>query len=176
MALGWITNLFIPKLTDGTFLVDTEHATGYQTSHVAADLAYRSVLEALHEFGDILPTRRRSERQGDLEAGAMPGASGADFHMFRIASMNISTLQSVGRIKIEWTSSFASHLDFDPARLDENTGEATPILKLFRYPSLCYLYMTESSLLNRLLENWYAEDEKPVRFTTMALMHEIRLS
>ncbi|KAL6830018.1 hypothetical protein V8C40DRAFT_239087 [Trichoderma camerunense] len=176
MALGWITNLFIPKLTDGTLIADTEHATGYQTSHVASDLAYHSVLEVIREFGDILPTRRPSERQPGLEAGAMPGTSGTDFYMFRIASMNISTLQTVGGIKIEWTSSFASHLDFDPARLDENTGEATPILKLFRYPSLCYLFMTESSLLNQLLENWYAEDEKPVRFTTMALMHEIRLS
>lgn len=150
MAIGWITNLFIPRLISGQpFAVDTEHATGYQTSHVAANLASRPILETIRELGDILPTRRRTEEENDDESSPMIHASGADYHMLRIASMNISTLQIVGRVKIEWTGSFASHLDFDPAHLDEVTGTVTPILKLFRYPSLCYLFAPQQSLLNQ---------------------------
>jgi hypothetical protein len=150
VTIGWITNLYIPKLTtDGTFAVDTEGATGFHTSFVSRDLASRSLVETIREFGDILPTRQLYSGEGDYERSPMLAVPGEGDDMLHIASMNIASLQRVGHIKIEWTGSLAGHLDFEPAHLNHVSGNITAILKLFRYPSLCYQFSPGSSLLHR---------------------------
>lgn len=82
--------------------------------------------------------------------GSVHEADAALVDTLHVASINVASLQQTGNIKIEWTGCFSSHLDFDPGRLDAISGGVTPVLKIFRHPSLCYQHAPPSSILQQV--------------------------
>ncbi|KAI1271210.1 hypothetical protein F5Y07DRAFT_26488 [Xylaria sp. FL0933] len=165
IAIGWITHLFVPDVTkiDQSFAVDTEGAVCFEVSSVPDDDDNRPIIEIVRELGDILPTCPNTDNSPTAD-------------ILHVASLNIATLIRVGNVQIHWTESISSHLDFDTAHLDPQTGTIVPVLKLFRYPSFCYQHSLPTSVLHELLGDWYDPTTKPARFTTKALMQEILLS
>jgi hypothetical protein len=83
---------------------------------------------ALRRFGNILPKYNRETGAQDLPSSSLGRTEGwidlplVCFHTFH-------SLHKVA-IEIEWTDSLASHLEFD---------RGAKILKLFRFPSFCFL-------------------------------------
>jgi hypothetical protein len=154
MAIGWITNLFDPVTSsssspDGTLAIKTELATCFETSTVSSTLTSRPIVEMIRHFGDLLPTRRPDQLESNQRGFGNREAKGAISETLQVASINVSSLERIGGIKIEWTSSLSSHLDFDPARFDTISGNVVPVLKIFRYPSLCYQHAPDSSVLQK---------------------------
>ncbi|KAJ8130117.1 hypothetical protein O1611_g3517 [Lasiodiplodia mahajangana] len=150
IVVGWITNIYIPDtaVIDQPYKVDTEGATCFDMAEVEPDVDNRPILEIVRGLGDVLPVR---DNVGDADIG--------ESKILHVASLNIATLTRVGQVRIDWTSSISSHLDFDTACLSPETGIMQPVLKLFR-----------------LLHDWYDEHTKPAKFSTKALMQEILLS
>lgn len=152
VLVGWITNMYVPDVValNRPFKIDTEGATCFETTEIDPDIDNRPILEIVRELGDILPSR--------------PPGSGLQNEPFQpdsldilhVASLNIATLIRVGNFRIDWTSSISSHLDFNTAYLDPETGAMQPVLKLFRYPSLCYQFVQESSILHMHVQQLYS--------------------
>ncbi|KAL2143246.1 hypothetical protein VTI28DRAFT_10618 [Corynascus sepedonium] len=183
MAIGWMTNMFNPVLTSlsstasGIFSVDTEHSTCFESSTVSSDLTGRPIAEMMRHFGDLLPSRRPTQYEGrEGEASPLLEAEGTASDILHVASINVSSLRTLGGVKVEWTGCISSHLDFDPARLDPTSGNIVPVLKIFRYPSLCYQHAPKSSILHKVLESWYDERAKPPGFEAKGLVQEILIS
>ncbi|KAL2833834.1 hypothetical protein BDW59DRAFT_64532 [Aspergillus cavernicola] len=166
IAVGWLTNLYVPDLSrpKEPFAVVTEGATCFEATFADPDLVRRPLLEVIRKLGDLLPTRT---------AGGADRHSSQTSDVLNVASLNIATLTKVGNVRIDWTESISSHLDFDTASLDPETGAITPVLKLFRYPSFCYQFAPDATFLNSFLQGWYDESNAPPKFTTRALMREI---
>jgi hypothetical protein len=155
VALGWMTNLFepipssAPSGNGATLTVNAEHATCFEKSSISSDLTSRPLAEMIRHFGDLLPTRQHRGGIHRGSWGSVHEADAASVDTLHVASINVASLQQTGNIKIEWTGCFTSHLDFDPGRLDAISGSVTPVLKIFRHPSLCYQHAPPSSILHR---------------------------
>lgn len=150
VAVGWITNLYIPDLAklDKPFAIDTEGASYIQGSVGSLNPLHRPIVETIRELGDLLPMSYNNDDD-------IPGRGGVlsvhhahqKLDLLHVASLNIDALIGVGKIKIEWTETLSSHLDFNTADLDHIRGTITPVLKLFKFPSLCYQHAPPSSVL-----------------------------
>ena len=157
MAIGWMTNLFNPTIalpsasvpSAGALSVDTEQATCFETSTVSPDLIGRPLAELLRHFGDLLPRLNPFSESSQGDGVTQHESEYSSTVTLHVASINVSSLSRLGSVKVEWTQTISSHLDFDPARLDATSGNITPVLKIFRYPSLCYQHAPQSSILHK---------------------------
>ncbi|KAI1453882.1 hypothetical protein F4805DRAFT_461270 [Annulohypoxylon moriforme] len=176
-SLGWTTGLYLPDLasTDHIYAILNEGSTCFEKVSVDSEAENIPIITVIREFGSILPTQTRWDIQY-LPSFSISTAPNTGPNILHTASLNIDTLSKVGKLRIDWIESLSSHLDFDTAHMDPITGTITPVVKLFRYPSLCYQHSVKNSLIDGLLEDWYDEDSKPPKFTTKGLMQEILLS
>ncbi|KAK1826796.1 hypothetical protein QBC39DRAFT_240565, partial [Podospora conica] len=116
MAVGWLTNLFVPNssshlLHDQTgFAVNTEKASCFQVSSVNPDLSSRPLFETIRKFGDLLPTRRLHGSGNDSDEPPQAWTTDHRCGALHVATLNVGTLQRIGKIKIEWTSILTNHL------------------------------------------------------------------
>jgi len=104
--------------------------TNYKETLNNDDLLDQPLYRVLRKFGKILPKRNtESVPQDKIDLSLIC------FNIF-------NSLHKDAAIDIEWTDCLAMHLDFD---------NSSKILKLFRFPSLCFLMCqsTETSLMTR---------------------------
>lgn len=92
----------------------------------------------LREFGKIIPEYNRELSPLDAP-GALPGRHDGWIDLSLVC---FHTLHKVATVKIEWVDSLSLHLEFD---------SRARILKVFRYPSLCFLMCCneETSIMSR---------------------------
>lgn len=134
IAVGWITTLYEADYERSAepFAIHIRGSAceSFQVSTVDSSMAGRSVAELLLSFGDILPFPRIG--------GFLDDRQESESGVFHVASLNAATLRRVGNLQFEWTDTIGCHLEFDPAHLT---------IKLYRFPSLCELHRSKSSIL-----------------------------
>ncbi|KAI1317388.1 hypothetical protein F5Y16DRAFT_149665 [Xylariaceae sp. FL0255] len=173
VSFGWATSLYLPDTSrlDQPFAIVSEGSSCFEKLRADPDADHVPIVGVIRELGDILPTRMSWD-----DPGSSKWSTQSDGDVLNVASLNFATLTKVGKVRIDWVESLSAHLDFDTANLDPVSGTITPTLKLFRYPSLCYQHSSSSSLMDRVLQDWYDAGSAPPKFTVNRLMQEILLS
>jgi hypothetical protein len=131
--MSCLTLLFVPRrgLEEAAFSVDNQGSAF--PSRVAIDVAKssRPIDELFRTLGETLPRKR-----DDMHAGH-------GVVRFNVSGLNVAALQQLGGIRIAWTDSISSHLDF---QVDDTRLEG--VLHVFRSPSFCTLWDSEDSILD----------------------------
>jgi hypothetical protein len=137
-AIGWLTMLYEPDVSTKTQPEETQLSivstagseTFKRTSNPLKDLYELPCYLVLQHFGDILPPcpwLQTSKRRSTPRYAPRTDI----FQEYLVVNyLNFQTLSKVATIKLEFVSSLSLHLEFD---------EETKILKLFQFPSWCYL-------------------------------------
>jgi hypothetical protein len=97
--------------------------------------------KVLRKFGKILPKCNREVGLQDMPSG-LPGRNDGWIDLSLVCFHTFHSLHKVAAIDIEWTDCLAMHLEFD---------RRTKVLKLFRFPSLCFImcHDPETSLMSK---------------------------
>jgi hypothetical protein len=134
--MSCLTLLFVPHRDPetGTFSADNQGSAF--PSRVTVDMAKlsRPIDELLRSFGETLPRKRK------------PTGVGHAATRFNVSALNAATLEQLGGVRIAWTDSISSHLDF---QFDDTRLEG--VLHVFRSPSFCTFWDSENSILEMLV-------------------------
>ena len=131
MILGWLSMLYSPSLSplQGKLqIMDTEDiAKRARPSRPRVieqnfNQAYQPFQHLLRVFGDITPSLSTLIYD--------PPGSRKTREQLVHSYLSYHTLSRICNVKIEWVDTLNSHLDFDESRR---------ILRVFRFPSFCYL-------------------------------------
>lgn len=165
-AIGWLTMFYTPAkpindshASDQDFRISYEHPKTFLRSSQSIEMASRPIAELLRGFGELLPGPRHYPHHISEETSS-------DDALY-VSNLNISTLISVGSVKICWVNCMSSHLEFN---------NATSELLLFSLPSFCMLGQSDRSFLCRALNNYYDQWTRPDGFSTSSFTKEILLT
>ena len=127
--IGWTTMLYTPvlDLTSLDLCVMRDGGTCVTETKTPVEVASRSMLQLLCNFGNILPVKeRQSVESSESEDLLSP------------SSLCAASLYKTGKISIKWVMSCSAHLDFDQTEKE---------LSLFCIPSSCKIHMKEGTAL-----------------------------
>lgn len=129
---GWLTALYNPTTNSplDVLRVEQESTSTFERSQQTMEMAKSaSLCILLHGFGSVLPAKVHhplGSTGTDLAPSSPPQAD----DVLRVAFINASHLIRIKRIRLEWTMSLGSHLDFD---------KSNRCVKVFCMPSLLLL-------------------------------------
>ena len=142
MSIGWLSSMYDPEkdpqsgklqITDDA-IGPSNRRRGSRIRTFEQDFAQtrQPVRTLLRVFGDVLGNGSQLAQDQLKER-----------EYLTVGYLSYYTLSRVGNIKIQWVDSVSSHLDF---------VESRRILKLFRFPSFCYMMYHAKS--DEPLFNW----------------------
>lgn len=133
--IGWMTMCYTPIVPGQTskLQIQQEGVASFKRFESSISLVKRPLTEMLHTFGLRLPVEQRKSAVGT-------NCTSID-EALDVTLLNANILHRFTDIKIQWTTSLTTHLEFD---------ESERRLSLFGLPSFCLLYEGEDiSLLNK---------------------------
>jgi hypothetical protein len=121
-VLSWLSTLLqpSPSMVNGHFHVLSPSGAAGMPSSQSIGAARRPIVALLRGFGQLLP---------NIDHASL-GCEKSQSDLLYVSSFNFSSLQTVGKINIEWTSLISYHLMFQPS---------SRTLMLYRFPTVCAL-------------------------------------
>lgn len=140
---GWLTALYNAKDNSPPDVlgIEQESTSTFQCPQQTIESAHSlSLCILLHGFGSVLPLKvEPAFGSSGLNPIPFPQPPGAD-DVLRVALLNAAHLKMIKKVRIEWTLSLGTHLDFD---------KTTRCLKGFCVPSILLLQnQSATSLLS----------------------------
>ncbi|KAH7397974.1 hypothetical protein BKA64DRAFT_54773 [Cadophora sp. MPI-SDFR-AT-0126] len=156
-ALSILTMLFKPTLEPtkdcyGMILSHERRKAAITTNRNLSSESTRPVGRLLHGFRNLLP-----EFNLEIYSPVSPPDSPAD--LIHTSTLSYSVLTTVGKVRIAWTDSIGSHLEFNAL---------TRTLFLFSMPTVCALGILSEdgeTLWERILEDYF-DDTSNKEFST----------
>lgn len=136
--IGWLLLLYVPakKARPNEMQAAEQRIRSGLRYKVSPELVNRPLDELLRSFGNILP-RREEQRDSAVASTDLEEAR----VKLEVTHLNAAALKTMANIQIRWVDTLGEHLEFNPS------DEKGPSVGVFKCPSFCRLYQSDSSIL-----------------------------